>query len=161
MLNLDPIKSTEILAPLGLFPHDFDNPQKFSKIQEIVSYFGTYPNPRSKVLQVLLGKPGEKLDILWEYVALQNEKKAKVATLNPNDFEPDIAEELSKQHLSLKTSKRIKEDIARRKLEAQRKQEHKQEQKDQRGIDKALDLTHVEKTIDDIEDLNKLIAVYE
>ena len=161
MFGLDPLKSTEILAPLGLFPHDFDNPQKYNKIREIVEYFKDDPKARSKVLQVLSGKPGEKLDVLWEYVALQNEKRAKLSTLNPTDFEPDIAEELSRKYLSLQTSKRIRADISRRKAEAARKQELREEAKAERGINKALELTHVEKTLDDIDNLNELIAVYE
>ncbi len=161
MFGLDPVKSTEILSPLGLFPHDFDNPQKYNKIREIVEYFKDDPKARSKVLQVLSGKPGEKLDVLWEYVALQNEKKSKLATLNPSDFEPDIAQELSQKYLSLQASKRIRQDVARRKAEAARKQEHREEAKAQRSVDKALELTHVEKTLDEIDNLNELIAVYE
>lgn len=70
-LNIDAILGSEMMLTLGLSRIDLDDPRKFSKLREVISFFGKFPpDQRDSILRrITLGKDS-KIDRAWEYAVL-------------------------------------------------------------------------------------------
>jgi len=165
-LNLDPLIATQVIQLVGMKDYEITNPQRYNQLRDIVTYFQD-KNARFEILKVLSKNRGmDKLDAVWTYVALQNEKRAKLQTLNPSNFEPDIEQQLKQGVLSRGDMKRVKADIDHKKREIQKQKQLDQafENKKHRVVDKVFDETKLDSirdTLYDIEDLNKQLDFYD
>lgn len=162
-LGFDPIIGSEIIELLGLADYEVNNPKKYQQLKDVVDYYATDDNRRFSILKLLAGKQGEKLDIVWTYVELQREKQAKVQSLNPQDFEKDVAEEITKGYVTKDNIKKVKDDIQKRKEELKKKQleEERYERKVDSAMDKAFkDLEVTNDTLTDIELINNELDFY-
>lgn len=147
---------------VGSAYYDVNNPKKLNQIRDIVNFFQDLPNHRYQILKVLSNKSGDKLDMLWTYVALQREKQAKTQQLNPEHFETDVAAEIAKGYLTQDKMNQVKQDLGR--LKAERKASERAEAKElserQKAISK-LDISSIEETLDDLSFINKELQAYE
>lgn len=160
--QLDPLIASEVMELLGSAHYDLNNPKKLNQIRDIVTYFKNVPNHRFKMLKVLSNKSGDKLDILWTYVALQKEKEEKTKTLNPEHFEPDVASEIAKGYLTEDKMALVRKDLERMKLE--RKKAEQQEAKELSEKSKAISkipIEAIEDTLTDLSFINKELKAYE
>lgn len=162
-LSFDPLIGTEIIDLLGMSDYEVENPKKYQQLRDVVSHFQADDNRRYSILKILNGKHGDKLDVLWTYVQLQNEKTRKLQTLNTEDFEPDVAAELTKGYITKDKIKTVKDDIAARKKELQRKQaeESRFDKQVESTVGKALkDLEVTDDTLTEIELINNDLEYY-
>lgn len=113
MLDFNSEIGTSIIHAMGLDPSHLSNANIYSKVKEVVQFFERASNPRMEVLKLLSRKNGDPLDIAWTYVQLKKEKQALINKLNPQDFEPDIAEEIVSGHLTIESKRRVRDDIAK------------------------------------------------
>lgn len=160
--QLDPLVASEVMELLGSAHYDVNNPRKLNQIRDIVTYFKDKPNHRYQILKVLSNKSGDKLDILWTYVALQNEKASKTKSLDPELFEADVATELTQGYVSQEKIDQVKENIAQ--LRAERKAAAKAEKQEQKQKEKAisdLGLELIDDTLTDLSFINKELQAYE
>lgn len=162
--KISPELGSQIFEALGVSPVEFEIPRRFKQLQDIGAYLMRYENPRYKLLQVVSEKSGDKIDIAWTWVQLQKEKEAKVRSLDPKDFEPDVAAELSQGFLSLQKRRQVEADIARRRQEVERKRQREQEAHLQAQKEKAISqvdkLTKVEETMKEIDNLDRELSYY-
>jgi len=165
-LNLDPLIATQVIGLLGMKEYEISNPHKYQQLRSIVTYFQTKDNPRFEILKVLSKNPGmDNLTAVWTYVELQTEKQNKLQKLQPDDFQPDIEEQLRKGFMTRDSIKKVQSDLAKRKRElAKQKQRETQEQnKIDKVVGKVFDetkLAEIQDTIYDIENINKQLDFY-
>ncbi len=108
-------ESANLARILGMGAAEFDIPLRFSMFEEVANHFNDPKTANIKILRILAKNPSkDSLEAVWRYVRLENEKLEAIKTLNPVEFEDDIAEELKQGALSLASIKRIEEDMAKR-----------------------------------------------
>lgn len=157
-LNLPILEGTYLIDVLGLKTYEVDNPKTFSKLRDISNYFKNVPNARYKILKVLSDKHGDKMDILWTYVALKNEQAEMLRQLNPEHFPEDIAEQITDGYVTKAARQRIQDDIENRLKEEEKNQDQK--------VDKAMvkiqeSLPHTKEALDRLNILDKELQAYE
>lgn len=158
-LNLPILEGTEIIELLGLKTYEVDNPKTFHKLQDVTNYFKDLPNARYKMLKILSNKNGDKMDILWTYVALKKEQLAAVQELNPEFFGKDIVAEITEGYVTKPVRNRIKEDIQKR--IKQQEQEKKHNQQTEKAMDKvSSSLPKIKDTLDKLDFLDKELDAY-
>lgn len=139
--NYDPLEGAEVMTLMGLDPARLSIPRIAAQVREVVTFFAGKTDRRSQILKQMM-KSGDKLDNLWTYVQLQKEKASKLETLNPEDFEPDVAAQIVSGHLTLDKKSRIREDIKNRKEAAKNKELNRQEKRQdtiqQKKVEEAL-----------------------
>ena len=101
-LGIDPIEGAEIVDLLGIGQHEFDIPQRFRKLSHIIKFFQGRPDKRWTILNIISGKPGNRLDLVWEWLSLMEEKQEILAGLEPEFFTEVIQGEIKGGHISLK-----------------------------------------------------------
>lgn len=164
MFGMNPVDAQEILDLLNLKSYEYNEPKTYDKVRQVLEYFKDVPDRRFRALKALQGKFGDKLDILWEYVSLKKEQEQKLSKLKPEQFETDIAKELSEKHLTIKTRERIREDIKRRREAKERKKQEQQEQKQKDKTEKLIDeidLDEVEQTLNEVDTITDALKHYE
>lgn len=118
---------------LGIVPHETSDPRKYQQVKEVVSYFSDTPNYRYQILKVLAKSSGNKLDAVWNYVALQNERISHLQKLDPSDFSQDIEAQLKDKYLTNDKVQLLKSEIKKQReeaLEAKRQEAAKQRKED-------------------------------
>lgn len=165
--RLDPIESAEIMELLSAYPIDMVTPGNMAKLQKVVTHFQGMKDKRYQILKLLNGKPTDnKMEVLYTFVQLQQAKKEKISQLDPQDFEPDIVEELAKGYLSKDKRNVLKQDLERSRKEAAKlaKMEDRERQTYERSKGKALDKIKIDKIDDTLKDLDFIdnqLAKYE
>lgn len=162
-------EASQIIELLGIAPYELDNPHRYNRLQDIATYFKGKPEMRSKILQIISKAHGDKLDAVWTYVELYNEKIRALQKLDPQDFAEDIEEQLKTGVLTKDNIARIKKDI-----EVQEKQYDKYKQAEewdkQTGEQvasmlarpKPIDiLNKTKELLNKVEHLNKELSFYE
>lgn len=70
--GIDPVQGTEIMRVLGMSINELSNADRFSKLNEILSYIKGKEGGRYLVDRVTNGKQGtDKLNTAWEYINLR------------------------------------------------------------------------------------------
>jgi len=162
-------ESSQIIELLGIAPYELDNPRRYTQLQEVAKYFQGKDNLRSKILQIISKAHGDKLDAVWGYVELHNEKIRALQKLNPEILAEDIEEQLRTGILTKENISRLKKDI-----EVQEKnfEKYKQaEEYEKQTGDKVIamlakplppDILSETKTLlNKVEHLNKELSFYE
>lgn len=114
------IESVQLMNLLGLDARELDIPQRYAMFEEIARYFGDSSLGRYNVLKVITKysptrfKDADKLETVWNYVRLQNERKEAIKALDPSEFEEDIGEAIKQGELPLAGIKRVREDLGKR-----------------------------------------------
>lgn len=164
MMEADPIKASEIINVLNVDTSRFQIPQYYSKVKEVVDYFSTFPNMRYYLLKVTSGAP-DRLEKAWNYVALQKEREALLNSFTAEEFAPDIEEQLTNKFLTQDNISRIRQDVdTKKQLIAEREvnRKHTAEFHAQKeGAVKKINLKEVERKLDNLENINKIINKYE
>lgn len=172
-LNFDPIIGTDIMNLVGADATKLAVPSFFKRVSDIVAYFGSKPDYRYQILKLLSSKPllytefntkGDKVDSLWTYVQLQNEKAAKLKEFEPKDFGEDVAKEIVSGHLTIDKKKRINQDIENQKtLLEKRSVTAQNEQKEGKAMDGVMalpKLTRYQQTLRELEILDKELSQF-
>lgn len=73
-LNVDPIKGTEILSYLGVTPSTLSHPTIFNQVQDILAHLQNVEDYRWFINKAVGAKNVDKLQHVWEYVKLQEER---------------------------------------------------------------------------------------
>lgn len=163
-------EASQIIELLSIAPYELDNPRRYTQLQDIATYFKGDPGMRSKLLQILSKAHGDKLDAVWTYVELHNEKARALQKLEPSQFAEDIEEQLKSGVLTQENISRIKKDIEIKKKdyskEFQKAEALEQSNQDQvaqlLAKPKPLDiLSETLKHLDKVESLNKELSFYE
>lgn len=168
--QIDPLIGTEIMELLGVPPYALDDPKQFKQVHEIVSYFQGRPDYRHRLLSLVQKRPkSDKLDTVWTWLQLQKEREDKIASLNPNLFAPDIAEEIVNGYLTKDAIKRVRENLAEQKRQARAAAQAREADKQLQVAQESKVAEIVEPnvygnvllTLDEIEDLSNTISNYE
>lgn len=162
----DPIFATDIMSLLDIPSYVEGFPRQNAKLLDVIDYFKSVPNYRNRLLRVLAQKNGDKLDIAWTYVQLLREKEKAVKSLNPSDFEADVADEIVKGYISKDKIKTVKDDITERMKAAQKAEaeEAKQEVMSSKKTEKAISVSMMQeysRKLSEIEKLNEELKAYE
>lgn len=111
-LNIAPGVGADIMRILGVSATDLNFPKKLQQVQDITDYFKNTKNYREKILKITSGKSGDdKIDMAWSYVQLQRERENKISKLDPQDFEPDVVEQIKNKYLTKDKISLLKKDI--------------------------------------------------
>ncbi len=163
-------ESSQIIELLSIAPYELDNPRRYSMLQDVATFFKNQPDMRSKILQILSKGNGDKLDSVWTYVELHNEKARAIQKLDPTQFAEDIEEQLKTGLLTKDNMSRIKKDIEVKERDY-RKEFRDAEVRDQEATDqvaallakpKPLDiLAETKQLLDKVETLNQELSYYE
>ena len=172
-LNIAPGVGADIMQILGVSATDLNFPKKLQQVQDITNYFKTFKNYREKILDVVLtschhlGRPSEdKIDMVWSYVQLQLERQNKISSLDPNDFEPNVEQEIKNRYLTKENISRVKEDISKRIKQEKGIIEDMQEKKQKTQLEEkrvTQAVANLKKyntitlTLEDVEKINKLL----
>lgn len=76
-LNIDAVTGVQMLEWLGVVPSELSDPQRFSRLQSIISYFKQFPpdTQRFLIMRATKNKMVDKLQHVWEYSQLLQQKK--------------------------------------------------------------------------------------
>lgn len=163
-------ESSQIMELLAIAPYELENPRRFSMLQDVAKYFKGRPDLRSRILKITSKHYGDKLEGLWSFVELENEKQRAIQKLDPSQFEEDIEEQLRTGILTKENIARIKKDIEIREkdLRKERIDSEIREQHDKETVatmlaePKSIDiLTETKKLLSKVEELNKELSFYE
>lgn len=164
-ITADPIKASEIVEILGLGPEVFNIPRQFNKIRDVVDYFSPMDNMRYYLLKVVSGKPGERLDAAWNYVALQREREAILSRFEASEFAPDIEQQLEQKYLTRENMTRIRQDVDMKKQLIAERNRNRQQTADVRATEQAamkkINLTEISNNLNDLEAINNIIDKHE
>jgi len=163
-------QSADMMTLLGLAHYDLDNPRKFAMFQDVTKHFGSIPNWREKMLRILSKGYGDKLDNVWTYVELQNEKARAIQQLDPSQFAEDIEEQIKTGILTQENIKRIKKDIET--FDTTKLKEYKQAEQDTTEAEAKVGellakptpvdiLQETKKHLSEVERINKELSFYE
>lgn len=163
-------ESSQIMELLGVAPYELDNPRRFSMLQDVAKYFSGRPDLRSRILKITSKHYGDKLEGVWTFVELENEKLRAIQKLEPSQFTEDIEEQIKTGILTKDNIARIKKDIEIREkdLRKERINAEIQDQQDRETVatmlaePKQIDiLTETKKLLSKVEELNKELSFYE
>lgn len=99
-IGIDPIEGAEIFDIVGIYQQDLLDPKKFHKAKDIVKFFQGINNKRWVMTKILSGKPrSDRMDIIWEYVQLQNERQSQLKILDKDVFTPEIRKKLEENDI--------------------------------------------------------------
>lgn len=169
-LETDPVEGAEVMNLLGVSGDDLNIPGKYSKIKDVISYFKGRRDTRYMILKTISGKHGEKLDILWTWVQLQQEKEKRISKLNPTDFTEDIQKELEQKILTKENLDTVKKQTELRVKDAEKRvEELRKERKETReyvnevagAVGEATKFKEIKTTISQIELANEALKAYE
>jgi hypothetical protein len=162
-------EASQIIELLGIASYELDNPKRYSQLQDVAAYFKGDPSLRTRILQILSKGNGDKLDSVWTFVELHNEKARALQKLDPAQFAEDIEEQIKTGILTQDNLNRIKKDI-----EIQEKHYEKYQDADRAEhdtSDKVASLLAKPKPVDilqetknllsQVEKLNKELSFYE
>lgn len=111
-LGFDPIEGTEIMELLDLGLDDTKFHKSYNKIRDIIKYFQGRDDKRKTILKILSSRRhDDKLDAVWTYVQLSNEREAVIGRMNPEDFAENVQEDLKNKYLTKENMKLIKEQV--------------------------------------------------
>lgn len=159
----NPLDGAELMSIIGISADDLNIQGRAGKVQEISRYLETIKNPKYTVLKLVQGKnSADKLEVVWSWVQLQKERERHINQLNPQDFTPDIEEQLRQKYLSRDKMKDIKASAQKQLQEQQElrkriKDEHKTTEA-QRKAEEAI-IKKVEKLNKAVESVNQLELV--
>ncbi|MDE2098522.1 MAG: hypothetical protein KGL39_14810 [Patescibacteria group bacterium] len=107
-------ENAELMKLMGMGAAELDIPLRYSMFEEVSKYFSG-SDAKQKVLKIL-AKTNSKdgLEAVWRYVRLENEKKSVIESLDPQDFEDPISDELKEGVLTMERMKQIEDDMARK-----------------------------------------------
>lgn len=165
-MEFDPIFNADIISAMGVDPNQLQNASIAGRVKTILDYYKGNPNARMEVLRVVSKRPGNPLETVWTYVQLQREKQAKLQTLDPQDFEPDVAQEIVSGHMTIAKKNRVLADIKARKESAARKQKQAAEKAEETKTKNMLNslseqkLDQYEQVIKEIDSYDKELSLY-
>lgn len=71
-LGIDPIQGADIMRLANITVDDLNNTQQFSKVREIMEFYGARPDGRYQITKLLSGKPGiNSIDHLCSYARMR------------------------------------------------------------------------------------------
>ena len=150
----DPILGTEIMDALNISADDLSIPRNLTKFKEIYSFFEKYPAPVNKILSLTTNKSGDKLDVVWSWIALNRRRESVVAELNPEDFAEDIAQEIASKKLPREYKKRIRQGIDEQKKRLEAELKYNQDSK--KAVSK-LNLEKIEGNLSEIDSIDHML----
>jgi len=162
----DPIYNADVMSAMGIDPNHLQNAGIYGRVKDVLDYFQGRKNPRQEILKLISTKTGNPLDTVWTYVQLQKEKQARLAKLNPEDFEPDVAEEIVAGHITIAKKQRIRKDIQQRKEKLAQQKAQQQNQKLEQKKDNIIEGLSSEKldiysqVLDEIDSYDKELDFY-
>jgi hypothetical protein len=155
--GFDPVKGAEIMTLLGISDASILSiPRYQSQITSIIKYYSGRPNARAEILKVLNGKQGNKLDIIWTHTELLKEKQFTLNKLDAQDFDKDVAAEITAGHIS-----KPKRDLLKSQLTELKRQQNKDKQdanKEQKAVSAAFDEKKLDVYAEAVDSLNYLEA---
>lgn len=153
------------MSMLNVDPAHLNIPRTYNKIKDVVDYFTAFPNMRYYLLKVTSGKPGDKLEHAWNYVALQKEREALLDSFVAEEFAPDIEDQLKDKYLTKDNVARIRQDIDTKTQlikERDANRQHTAEfQAQKAGAMKQINLKEVSRKLDEFENISNIIDKYD
>lgn len=115
---------------LSVEQHDLESSVTYQKFKEVYDYFEGRNDGKWQVLKILNRRPNsEKLDTIWNWVQLQQERKQLLSTLPPELLTEDINKEIENQYLTNENIKMLQEQARKRELEARMREAEKKVEK--------------------------------
>lgn len=107
-LGLDAVTGVKLLDWLDLSTDELQIPQRFSKLQAVIGFLKDVPEDTQRFLiaKATRGKMVDKLDHMYEYTGLLNEKKMHEDKLGEIDKERSILELSNEPELVIDAAKR-------------------------------------------------------
>ena len=76
IINLgDPVKIAELMALLGVNNDDFKDTMRTKRIQEVMEFLKTHPDPKFFVYKAVGSKQVDRIDFVHEYIHFYTEKR--------------------------------------------------------------------------------------
>lgn len=164
------LEDYDIMSLLGVEPKDQMSPIRMRRIQEIISYFKDKKNARRDILKILSKDRGDKIDTVWTWAQLQQEKNRVLKSVDRTNLDEEVVSELDNGHLTIEARRRLKNDAQKRKEELkQRMDEIRRTERDEAKREKQLgkikgslgELDKVEKQIDELEGFEVQLDFYD
>lgn len=73
-LGVDAITGVKLMQLTGISPDDFIDPIRFLRFKDVINFFKDIPDKEYLINRVLLGKVVDKLDHLWGYTQLLQQR---------------------------------------------------------------------------------------
>lgn len=86
----DVFVGSEIVQSIGLELGDFNLPERFNKLKEVISHFKDQPDYKYQIHKLTAGKPVNRLNHVHEYVQLANKKVALQEDMNKLNSEMEL-----------------------------------------------------------------------
>ena len=164
----DPIEGSEIMELIGANYVDLEDAKRSQMIQDIIGYFSGRKEKRYTILKILAGKQGDRIEIMWNWVQLTQERSNLIKGLPKEQFTEDVQKEIENEYLTrdnlkilkLQLKDRIKEEEEKSDLRKERKEEDKYDKKTQKATEKALDaskLRGIRQKVIKIEEINQIL----
>lgn len=170
--GIDPIEGAEIMELLSIDPFELEDPKRFYRIKEVITFFQGNDQKRWQILKLLENNSGDRLERVWTWVQIQTEYTRMIRSLNPKHFTENIQQEIKQEFLTRENLKMLKEQAVKREVEA-RLQEKSTVEKRQEGdridskeksvVDESSALGEIKETrrnLEDIEILSNQLAEY-
>ena len=161
------LESAEIMKLLGMGAAEFDMPGRFSKLQEVINYFGT--QNKSALLRVIMQHPQvDALDAAWRYSRLQSERvnaiREILAAAEEQPIAEDISQELQQGILTMNATKRLREDIGKKRSTDIRttvfEKEEKEKLETSAMVGNAMPMEKIAHQLNIVEEINGALSYY-
>lgn len=123
-LGVDAITGTRLMGLLRLTPDDFLDPSRFMRFKDVIDHFKNVPDIDYIVNKVTAGKSVDRLDHLWGYAQLSQQRsslKKEVEDVRSkldiyqdvgDEFQKNMANGLNQRILDIKSeAKKVDEQI--------------------------------------------------
>lgn len=121
---------TELMRLMSVEFYDLDSSVKNQKFQDIYQYFEGRNDAKWQVLKILNKRPSEdKMETVWNWVQLQQERSRILNSFDPNLFEPDINEQIKTEYLTKENIELLHKQARDREVEARMRESERKVEK--------------------------------